>query len=526
MNAPGAGDALIEALRDPQAYPHPVTAPVRIVETHVSWVVLTGPYAYKIKKPLKLSFLDYSTVERRAHLCEEEVRLNRRYAADLYLDAVPIVREGTRIRVGAARGEVVEHAVRMVQFDTREELDALLARGEVARDEIARLGTQLGEMHASAARPDPAPGYGSPQRVTLDNFAELEALDLTAPVPDLLQRLRDWVTDEHGRIGSIMQDRVRGDCVRECHGDLHCANVVRWHGRLTPFDGIEFDPALRYIDVANDLAFLTMDLAARGRRDLRHALLDTWAEALGDYAALPLLPYYEVYRALVRAKVAGLRTRQRPHEARRAQAEGDAVVHYLEWALQRTQRPRATLLLTCGLSGSGKTWLARRLAPELPALHVRSDVERKRLAGLAPLADSRSPPDAGLYTLEFNTRTYARLADCAEASLRGGENVIVDAAFLRLAERSRLLELARAHDARAFILHCTAPLDTLKARITARRSAGTDASEADASLLDRQPAWWEPLSAAERAIAIDVDTGQANAAEATLELLRGRLARG
>lgn len=528
MNATRPGEALIEALRDPGAYPHEVVPPVRVVETHVSWVLLTGPYAYKIKKPLKLSFLDYSTVERRAFFCAEELRLNRRHAPGLYLDTVAIRRDGASIRVGGDGGEIVEHAVRMVQFDTREELDALIGRHAVREEEIEALGTGLAAVHATSDRAALESGYGSArrvERVTLDNFAELDALALPEPLPERAARLREWVARTHDVLDASFEERRRDGHVRECHGDLHCANVVRWAGRLTPFDGIEFDPALRYIDVANDLAFLTMDLAVRGRNDLRHAVLNAWAEALGDYAALPLLPYYEVYRALVRAKVAGLRARQHAGSAAPARSADGTAMRYLEWALQRTGPSRPALLITCGLSGSGKTWLARALARSLRALHVRSDIERKRLAGIAPLGDSRSAPDAGIYTLEFNARTYARLAQCAVACLRGGESVIVDAAFLRRAERTRMLELARTLDAPACILHCTAPLDVLKARVAARRKERTDASEADVALLDRQPAYWEPLGDGERACAIEIDTSQPDPLGAAQARLEQRLTR-
>ena len=500
---------LIEALMSPAAYPHPVDPPVRVIETHVSWVLLTGPYAYKIKKPLRLSFLDYSTPALRRRFCDEELRLNRRYAPEIYLDVVPIGGTGGAIRIGAAQLPAIDYAVRMVQFDTSQELDALIDDDAVAREEIERLGAQVGAFHENAARAAAHEPYGSPslvQRVTLDNFAELESLALAAPLPDQLARLRQRTADLFAAGELAMTERRTAGWTRECHGDLHCANVVRWRGRLTPFDGIEFDPALRYVDVVNDVAFLSMDLAARGRPDLRHALLNAWTESLGDYAGLALLPYYESYRALVRAKVAGLRVQQVADKASDAASARARVARYLGWAAAQGDRPRPRLIITCGLSGSGKTWLARQLAVEFGALHVRSDIERKRLAGLSALADSRSPPDAGLYTKEFNDRTYRRLVECARGGLLGQESVIVDAAFLRRHERQELLEVAASVGTPASIVHCTAPLDILRQRIASRRAAMNDPSEADVALLDRQPSYWEPLAADERAMTIEVNT--------------------
>jgi aminoglycoside phosphotransferase family enzyme/predicted kinase len=527
MNAPGPGGIRIEALLDPAAYPHPVDAPVRLVETHVSWVLLTGPYAYKIKKPLQLSFLDYSTAERRRVFCEEELRLNRRHAPDLYLDVVTIVDTPDGLRIGGGSGPVIDHAVRMVQFDTREELDALIEQGRIERDELAALGAELGRLHSTAPPSPAAPGYGSParvKRVTFDNFEELAALDLPTPVPQQLATLRAWAVSTYSALDSSLSARVAAGRIHECHGDLHCANVVRWRGRLTPFDAIEFDPALRHIDVVSDLAFLTMDLAARGRADLRHAALAAWTEGLGDYAALPLLPCYEIYRAVVRAKVAGLRARQSQSDSSRLQAALQTVRRYLDWASIRSKPAAPQLILTCGLSGSGKTWLARRLAVAMQALHVRSDVERKRLAGLPALADSRSPPDGGLYTLAFNARTYARLAECAANCLKGGENVIVDAASLRGAERHDLIAVAAAHAAPATILHCTAPIEVMRSRIAARRQSGSDASEADVTLLDRQPSYWEPLTDEEHRITVEVDTTDPRALDVAVERLQSSAA--
>jgi predicted kinase len=378
-------------------------------------------------------------------------------------------------------------------------------------------------MHATAAIAAGEDAFGTPDKAhrnTLDNFEEIARVLPGRDEAQCVARLRGPAQRRFEAGRPLMAQRRQHGRIRECHGDLHCGNVVRWRGRLTPFDGIEFDPALRFIDVVNDLAFLTMDLAARGRADLRHAALDAWTESLGDYASLPLLPYYEVYRALVRAKVAGLRTRQHAPGSQSFRAALADVQRYLDWALAGARRAPPMLMITCGLSGSGKTWLARRLAPELGALHVRSDVERKRLAGLAPLADSRSPPDAGLYTREFNTRTYARLAECAQACLQGGESVIVDAAFLRRAERSDLMAVGGRAGAKTAILHCAAPLDTLRARIASRRQAGGDASEADVSLLDRQPAYWEALSDAERGVTIDVDTTSPQSVDECVARLR------
>jgi uncharacterized protein len=521
LDLPAAQAAFAAAMRDPVAYAALQRAPDRVtcIETHISWVFLTGPFAYKVKKPLRLSFIDYSTADRRAALCHEELRLNRRHAPGLYLDVVPIAGSPSAPRVGATDSPPFEHALRMLQFDPRLELTHLLQSGDIAASECVALGTRIAQMHADAALADPAGSFGTPataHRITLDNFAEI-ARALPGPLPaQRLEWLRGYLQRLFDACHSTMERRRREGRVREGHGDLHCGNVVRWQGALVAFDGLEFDPALRFIDVASDLAFLTMDLAAHGRDDLRLELLQAWLNESGDFDAVALLPYFECYRALVRAKVAALRAEQ----ARGAAMEsGMLAQHYLAWAESRLERAPPRLVLMAGLSGSGKTWFARSIAVELRAVTVRSDVERKRLAGLRPMEASASAPDSGIYSRDFNARTYQRLRECVASCLQGGESVVVDAASLRREERARFIEIGRAHGAQIAIVHCQAPLAVLKQRVAHRAATGTDASEATAALLDRQPAYWEGFSDDEQPLVVTIDTTDTAAIERALQRL-------
>ena len=505
--------ALIAALQRPDAYPHAVSESIRVAETHISWVVLTGEFAYKIKKPIKLSFLDYSTLERRHLLCEEELRLNRRLAPGLYLGVSVI--GGTPVRPRIDDGSTpFEYAVRMRQFSPADELSALLAARSVTPDDVAALGAGIARFHTAAASVPAGSAHGRAEtvhRVTMDNFTELRSLPECAEWASQLSALESRIAALHRKLRPLMDERREIGQVRECHGDLHCGNVVRWAGALTPFDGIEFEPGLRFIDVINDIAFLTMDLAERGHVDLRRAVLQAWTDTSGDWAGLPLLPYYEAYRALVRAKVDALRALQLESGSPARTAAVADCRRYLDWGTARVTGRRPVLLITCGLSGSGKTWLARRLAVSLDALHLRSDVERKRLAGLAAHEDSRSPPDAGIYTVEFNERTYRRLHHCAAASLAAGEPTIVDAAFLRSHERQSFLKLALERDVPFAIVHCHAPDTVLRDRVSARAASGGDASEAGLDVLARQPSYWEALGGDELPHVVTVDTSDASA---------------
>jgi aminoglycoside phosphotransferase family enzyme/predicted kinase len=429
-------------------------------ETHISWVLLAGPHAYKVKKPVTLPFLDYATVEQRRFFCHEELRLNRRFAPDLYLDVVELAGEP---------------AVKMRRFDEALRLDHVSSQGDLTGAHLAQLARDLVAFQAQAAVA--APEFGTPGIIradALENFDELERL-LPVEIP-LLTRLRAWTEAEWQRRSPDFARRRAAGRVREGHGDLHLGNLVLLEGRVLPFDSIEFSADFRCIDVASEIAFTLLDLLDHGRPGLAHCLLDAWLTWSGDFDALAVLRFYLVYRAMVRAKVAALQ--ERPPEA----------AGYLALASRLTTPPALRLTITCGPSGCGKTHeTSRRLASAdfLHSVRVRSDVERKRLHGLAPDADS----GGAIYTPEASARTYARLAELAEAILRAGWSVIVDAAFLKRAERAAFRSVAHRLGVAFEILAPQAPREELARRILARRN---DASEATVEVMEQQLQWFEP----------------------------------
>ncbi|HUY84382.1 MAG TPA: AAA family ATPase [Steroidobacteraceae bacterium] len=502
-----AGEALrpvsAAELLDPVAYPHPV-ARARIVETNTSLVVLTGDYAYKIKKPVRLEFLDASTLARRRLLCEEELRLNTRLAPELYLEVVPIVRAAAGIRVGAA-GEAVEYAVRMRQFDGSQELSALLERGAVDASEIADLARRVARFHAAAPRDAGREGANTARMraAVLGNLATLLAHvggELGAPG---LGKLIDWTHDVLQRAAARFRAREAAGFVRECHGDLHSRNIVRWRGRLLPFDCLEFDPALRWIDVMSDVAFLFMDLSGRARADLAAQFLDAYLDESGDYRGVALLPFYAVYRALVRAMVDALAAEKTAADERTRWVFSDRARARIHTAAGFAKPRPPPLIAMHGPSGAGKSWLSERLVPRIGAVRVRSDVERRRLAGDAPPGhDSR-----------WDALTYARLIDCAAGCLAGGVPTIVDATFGRRADRNRLRALAAAARVPLIFLSCTADRAQLAANIAARRRRGDDPSDADLAVLDVQLAAMEPFGDDERAQVVEIASGGPDAVD-------------
>jgi aminoglycoside phosphotransferase family enzyme/predicted kinase len=509
-------------LLTPSAFPHAIDR-LAIRETNLSWVILTGPYAYKIKKSVELNFIDTSTLETRRHLCEEELRLNQRQAADLYMDVIAITRDADGVRVGG-HGGIIEYAVRMKQFDSSEELSALLERGTVSTQDIVDFAERVAEFHASAPRAPCALEYLHTEHLhdaVLGNLAILLShLDADTRLPEI-GSLIDWTHDFLHDSLTHLHTREQSGFIRECHGDLHARNVVRWRGRLIPFDCLEFDPKLRWIDVMSDVAFMVMDLGAHGRRDLEFSFLNSYLEHTGDYDGVRLLPFYAVYRALVRAMVDSLGAE---HDLDHREEFCRRLRMRVKTASAFIRGPAPALLIMHGPSGSGKSSLSERLAARLGAVRIRSDLERKRLAGVRS-ADVRDRGfERGIYTPEFSHRTYARLLECTEGCLKGGVNVIVDAAFLDGADRRLFRALGAQQAVQHVIVSCKADRSVLTKRIEMRQQSHVDPSEADVAVLDRQLQSLEPLSAGERGHVIEVDTSQARAYEKALTAIQNRLA--
>jgi aminoglycoside phosphotransferase family enzyme/predicted kinase len=515
----GSFPASLAFLQTAEAYPHPVER-VRLIETHVSWVLLAGAFAYKIKRPVCYPFVDMRSPEQRHFYCREELRLNRRFAPDLYLDVVPITSDGVRARIEGT-GNVIEHAVRMRQFDTREELDRLLAEGREEPGELAEFGEHLAEIHDRLPMINPGERYGGLPLVTAslrENLEQAEGLSRRAGFGLEAHAIRHALFERLDAVSALIEVRHAGGRVRECHGDLHCRNVVRRNGRLIAFDGLEFEPAFRWIDVAEEVAFLFMDLMRRGGHAHANALVNGYLGKGGDYQAARLLHLYGAHRALVRAKVAALESGGTADDARRQHASDHGA--YIDCARSLLERRSPVLILMSGLSGSGKTWLAQRLAGRIGAIHVRSDVERKRLAGI--VASSPSGIEQGLYGREENDRTYRRLASCVADILAGGFCAIADATFQRRADRALFSRLATDAGVPLLLIRCRAPVEVLRARILDRTRKGKDPSDANLAVLERQQATFESIDPGEALEVMDADTTRASIVDEIEHTLKAR----
>jgi len=499
---------LIAALLQPARYPHPVEQ-VTLMQTHGAWVLLAGEHAYKIKKPVRLPFMDFGTLALRQAACEAELRVNRRFeppepAARLYLEALPVTGTPDAPVLGGDPAQAIEWAVHMRRFPEADRLDHVLQHEGLTPPSVQALmqglARDLAAFQSRAAVAGEDSAFGQPEDVMAFARDNIESLQATLTDPGDLERVQalgDWTQAQFARLAPLLAQRRTGGRVREGHGDLHLANLVRVGDAVVAFDGIEFNDALRWIDVASDIAFTWMDLRRIGRGGLGNLLLSEWLDASGDVSAPAVLPFFAVYRALVRAKVAGIRMAQAGADAAVALEE---VRAYLALANEIARPPAPQLLITHGLSGSGKTWAATRwlAAQDAPAIRLRSDVERKRLHGLAALAASGSGLNTGLYSPQAHGDTYANLLARSGELLDQGWSVLVDAAFLRRHERAAFAALAAERGAPFHILACEAPPDELRRRIRARQAAGVDASEATLAVLEQQFGWLEPLTEAER----------------------------
>lgn len=478
--------------------------PLQLCETHISWVLVSGGHAFKVKKAVRFDFLDFSTLAARRRYCLEELRLNRRLAPGLYLDVIAIGGSEDAPQLGG-RGAPIEYAVKMRAFPQhalwrRRVLADGLGVGEI--DHCARL---LARFHGGAPCADAASRWGLPsilERIAAENLAALQALAAAPVETHALHELEKWLAGQHGALAAVFVQRWACGAVRECHGDLHLDNIVSIGNDVLAFDCIEFSERLRWIDVIADVAFACMDLAVHGRHDLAARLLNSYLEATGDYGATILLRYYRIQCAMTRWKITLLHARRHPHgDDRGAAIDNHAwATRYMVFALGQARPPAAAIVIMHGFSGSGKSTIAGELVEFLDAVRIRSDVERKRMGRLA----GRPASAPSLYDARTTEATYLRLILLASQIARSGHVVVVDATFLLREQREQFRILATALAVPFFIVHVKADTALLHARLRARACQRHGPSDADLQVLMQQQKMVEPLATAEQASAIDI----------------------
>lgn len=488
--------SLIAALQNPALFSHPIER-FQVIETHISWVLLTGPYVYKMKKPVNFGFLDFTELSARQHFCHEELRLNQRLTQDLYLEVLPVTGTVEQPTLGGS-GEAIEYVLKMRQFPQEGLLSTLQANGELTTAQIDELATQIADFHLNAPRVPVDHPLGTPEAVmapVTQNFEQIrpfltEKADLTQ-----LQALQGWADASFERLKPLLDQRKTDGFIRECHGDIHLGNATLIDGKVVIFDCIEFNEPFRMTDVYADIGFLAMDLEDRGMKAHSRRLITQYLEKTGDYAGLELLNFYKAYRALVRAKVAlfGL------------PADADAVQrgtilrqyrNYANLAESYSAIPSHFLAITHGVSAVGKSHVAMRLVEALGAVRLRSDVERKRL-----FADKED-----LYADDVSAATYERLHQLAAVVLRAGFPVVIDATYLKQAQRESAAKVAEATGAPLLIIDCTAPQAVIEGWLKQRQAKNEDPSDATIAVIQAQQASREPLTALEILSSTHVET--------------------
>lgn len=495
---------LIQRMLQPDFYPHPVQTPVQLLQTHISYVFLTGEFAYKVKKTTQFGFLDFTSLEKRAYFCQTELHLNRRLSPNLYLAVLPIYQsQGSYHLSPNPQAEIVDYALKMRQFPQAGLFSHLFKAEKLTSEHLIKLGKIVAAFHASAATNPEIQANGTYAAICStdeDNYNISKSFINQSQSADQFRKTQTF-TQQFWQTHQTWLTQRQSHKIRECHGDLHLNNVCLFQDHIQIFDCIEFCPEFRNIDVIYDVAFMVMDLDFHGRSDLANIFLNTYLETTGDYEGAILLPAYLSMRATIRGNVNSLTASDPAISPPEQAGHWHQAKNYFHLAYQYTQRPQGQIVMMSGLSGSGKSTVAHRLATQCNAIHIRSDAVRKQIAGI-PL--HQMGPEA-IYTPAMTQKTYQRLTDLGLLLAQEGWTVILDAKFDQRIWRTSVIEEAEIKQITGHILYCTASLDVLETRLHHRAE---DISDATANLLQNQQQSFQAFTLSEQQRLTTFDTQQ------------------
>nr|CAD5982638.1 putative protein Rv2004c [Planktothrix pseudagardhii] len=495
---------LIQQMLEPDFYPHPVQEPIELLQTHISFIVLTGEYVYKLKKIVDFGFLDYSTLEKRHYFCEQELHMNQQQAPELYLEVLPIIEIGDRFQFGDNQNPAVEYALKMRQFPEENLLINLFAQDKLTIKEMEELGKVVAEFHQSCPTNDEILKFGEIAQIrhSIDgNYQKTQKYIGCCQTQEQYEQTKQYTDSCFETHDAIFKSRIENRWIRECHGDLHLKNICIYQDKILLFDRIEFNQEFRFVDVIYDVAFVAMDLEGRGRADLGNRFLNSYIEQTGDWEGLQLLPFYLTRQAYVRAKVNSLILDDPAVAEEQKETAQQEATQYYKLAWQYTRRSSGGIVMMSGLSGSGKSTTARKLSKRLNAIHIRSDAVRKHLANV-PLYEKG---EEEIYTPEMTEKTYKRLLELGLLLAKQGFWVILDAKYDQQERRGEVIETCNTHQLPLQIIECTAPMDILQDRLQQRQG---DIADATVDLLTSQQAKAQPFTDDEKSYLTTIDTTQ------------------
>ena len=502
---------IFENLKKPEFFGSGVKS-VNIIQTHISYVALTGKYAYKVKKPVDFGFLDFSTIEKRKHFCEEELRLNKRLCPDIYLDVLPITQKNGELKLNGD-GEIVDYAVKMKEFSQDGIMTKLLEQGKIGRETIENICDILVNFYNSEQHSKEVDSYGELDAVKKninENFEQTESvIDITIPngTYKYIKKIASKFLEEKK---DIFEKRIAGGHIHDCHGDLHSGNIVVSDENIHIFDCIEFNKRFRYCDVASDIGFLAMDLDYMNHPYLSSYLMRKYIEKSKDIGILDMLNFYKSYRAYVRGKVIGFRLNDPNISKDEKQDIIDTTKKYFDLSSYYAslfsidlKNKKPLLFIVGGLTGTGKSTLSLKISVDYRAHNINTDVVRKELAGIDKFERHHDEIDTGLYSPERIDYTYEQVMKKSADFLKNGENVVLDATFQKKKYREMAKKIAKENNAVLIPIQCTCPEEIAKKWLEERLKTKT-ASDGRWEIYLSQKKTFESFTAEENCVVIDI----------------------
>jgi uncharacterized protein len=483
---------LINFLKSPDSYPH---QPRRVfpVQTHISWVFIASPFVFKVKKPVNLGFLDFSTLQKRCHFCRREIELNRRLCPDVYLEVLPLYQTPSGFSF-KAKGKIVEYGVKMKELTSGWFLGELLAKDLVGKREITRIICRLRRFYESQTPRRAIERWGTPDKLKIstdENFTQIGPFVGKTISSAAFETIRHFTNEFYARHDRLLHRRVEEHRLRDCHGDLHLDHIHLTPDATTIFDCIEFNDRFRFIDIANDVAFLAMDFDFQGRSDLGNLFLRNCAREMHDPELLKVSNFYKCYRALVRGKVESIQAVSMKETKERAHAK--MAARYFRLALSYAVRGSKPLLIAIvGRVATGKSTIARRLGQELHWPVFSSDQIRKALANVAPTRRASAKRRVQLYSGQMTARTYKQLSECGITATKKKGGAIVDATFSAAANRESLRRQCQKAGIRLQFVQLQAGRTEMERRLRARTKNSGVISDARLEDLEKLEAAYEP----------------------------------